>query len=293
MLARLFLLFTITTLVEMVLLFELAKVMGLLPTVALVIVTGLLGAALARREWARAGTPSAHRSPPGRCRRWPPRRARRSHRRRLLAHARGTHGRRRLRAPHPRSAPAAQGPDRRGRAAAHRGSGPRRSCPRGRLRLRAALRRYEPRPGPRRARGPVRGARRPERARRDHRRRARGGLWRLRTAPRRAALSLARRALVTRSGLAPVAASPHSDRSLRGIRSGLRIVGAGLAGLCCARTLHRAGVSFNSLRRRTRRRAATYRRGRWVPARPWVSGPADRVPGAETSSTRRARPAPL
>lgn len=54
MLARLFLLFTITTLVEMVLLFELAKIMGLLPTVALVIVTGLLGAALARREWARA-----------------------------------------------------------------------------------------------------------------------------------------------------------------------------------------------------------------------------------------------
>jgi len=54
MLARLFLLFTITTLVEMVLLIELGKWMGLLPTLGLVIATGIAGAWLARREGTRA-----------------------------------------------------------------------------------------------------------------------------------------------------------------------------------------------------------------------------------------------
>lgn len=54
MLARLFLLFTITTLVEMVLLIQLGKWMGLAATLALVIVTGMVGAWLARREGTRA-----------------------------------------------------------------------------------------------------------------------------------------------------------------------------------------------------------------------------------------------
>lgn len=54
MLGRLFLLFTITTLVEMALLIQLAQLMGLLSTLALVVVTGIIGAALAQREGARA-----------------------------------------------------------------------------------------------------------------------------------------------------------------------------------------------------------------------------------------------
>lgn len=54
MLARLFLLFTITTLVEMVLLIQLGKWMGVAPTLALVVITGLVGAWLARREGTRA-----------------------------------------------------------------------------------------------------------------------------------------------------------------------------------------------------------------------------------------------
>ena len=53
MLGRLFLLFTIVTLVEMVILIQLGGLMGFWPTVALVAVTGFVGAALAKREGLR------------------------------------------------------------------------------------------------------------------------------------------------------------------------------------------------------------------------------------------------
>lgn len=50
MFVRLALLFVTVPLVELVLLVQVGRLVGLLPTVALVIVTGILGAALARRE---------------------------------------------------------------------------------------------------------------------------------------------------------------------------------------------------------------------------------------------------
>ena len=52
-LTRLFFFFTLTTLLELFLLMELAKVMGLGTTLALVILTGFLGAYLARLEGLR------------------------------------------------------------------------------------------------------------------------------------------------------------------------------------------------------------------------------------------------
>lgn len=51
---RLFLLFTIVPLLELFLLLRIGGAIGAWPTVAIVIVTGLLGAALARREGIRA-----------------------------------------------------------------------------------------------------------------------------------------------------------------------------------------------------------------------------------------------
>lgn len=53
MLARLFLLFTIVPVVELYLLISIGKLLGAGATVGLVLVTGLLGAALARREGSR------------------------------------------------------------------------------------------------------------------------------------------------------------------------------------------------------------------------------------------------
>lgn len=53
MLGRLFLLFTLVPLVELMLLVEVGQRLGLGPTLFLVVVTGLVGAALARREGAR------------------------------------------------------------------------------------------------------------------------------------------------------------------------------------------------------------------------------------------------
>ena len=53
MLARLALLFVVVPLVELVLLVQLGQVVGLWPTLALVVGTGLLGAGLARREGLR------------------------------------------------------------------------------------------------------------------------------------------------------------------------------------------------------------------------------------------------
>lgn len=53
MLGRLLLLFTIVPLVELVLLIEVGERIGLGPTVLLVILTGVVGASLARREGAR------------------------------------------------------------------------------------------------------------------------------------------------------------------------------------------------------------------------------------------------
>ncbi|MCB9507138.1 MAG: FxsA family protein [Myxococcales bacterium] len=53
MLARLFLLFTVTTTVELAILVQLGRMMGFAPTLGLVLVTGALGAALARREGLR------------------------------------------------------------------------------------------------------------------------------------------------------------------------------------------------------------------------------------------------
>lgn len=50
MIARLFLLFTITTIVELALLMRLGEIMGLWPTLALIVGTGLLGSYLAKRE---------------------------------------------------------------------------------------------------------------------------------------------------------------------------------------------------------------------------------------------------
>ena len=54
MLGRLFLLFTLVPLVEIYLLVQLGGLMGVWPTLALVFVTGFLGASLARREGRRA-----------------------------------------------------------------------------------------------------------------------------------------------------------------------------------------------------------------------------------------------
>jgi UPF0716 protein FxsA len=53
-LGRLFLLFTVVPLVEIFLLVQLGSLMGVWPTIALVCVTGFLGASLARREGRRA-----------------------------------------------------------------------------------------------------------------------------------------------------------------------------------------------------------------------------------------------
>lgn len=53
MFGRLFLLFTLVPLVELVLLIRIGEWMGVLPTVALVVTTGIVGAALARREGIR------------------------------------------------------------------------------------------------------------------------------------------------------------------------------------------------------------------------------------------------
>lgn len=54
MLGRLLLLFTVVPLVEIYLLVQLGGLMGVWPTIALVCVTGFLGASLARREGRRA-----------------------------------------------------------------------------------------------------------------------------------------------------------------------------------------------------------------------------------------------
>ena len=54
MLGRLFLLFTLVPLAEIYLLMQLGGLMGVWPTIALVALTGLVGAALARREGRRA-----------------------------------------------------------------------------------------------------------------------------------------------------------------------------------------------------------------------------------------------
>jgi len=54
MLLRLFLLFTVVPLVELVLLIRIGELLGALPTVGLVAVTGFVGAWLARREGARS-----------------------------------------------------------------------------------------------------------------------------------------------------------------------------------------------------------------------------------------------
>lgn len=54
MLGRLFLLFTLVPLVEIYLLVQLGGLMGVWPTIALVAVTGFIGASLARREGRRA-----------------------------------------------------------------------------------------------------------------------------------------------------------------------------------------------------------------------------------------------
>jgi len=54
MFGRLFLLFTLVPLLELFLLLRIGGAIGLLPTVAIVVVTGLLGAGLARREGIRA-----------------------------------------------------------------------------------------------------------------------------------------------------------------------------------------------------------------------------------------------
>ncbi len=53
MFGRLFLLFTLVPLVELALLIRIGEWLGVLPTVALVVTTGIVGAALARREGIR------------------------------------------------------------------------------------------------------------------------------------------------------------------------------------------------------------------------------------------------
>ena len=53
MFGRLFLLFTLVPLVELALLIRIGEWLGVLPTVALVLATGVVGAALARREGVR------------------------------------------------------------------------------------------------------------------------------------------------------------------------------------------------------------------------------------------------
>jgi len=52
--ARLFLLMTITTTVELVLLLTVGKYIGIVPTIVIIVLTGFLGAALAGREGRRA-----------------------------------------------------------------------------------------------------------------------------------------------------------------------------------------------------------------------------------------------
>ena len=54
MFVRLLLLFTLVPIVELALLIEIGQHLGVLPTVALVLTTGALGAALARREGSQA-----------------------------------------------------------------------------------------------------------------------------------------------------------------------------------------------------------------------------------------------
>jgi len=54
MLFRLFLLFTITPIIELYLLIRIGGAIGALPTIAIVVITGLVGAWLARLEGARA-----------------------------------------------------------------------------------------------------------------------------------------------------------------------------------------------------------------------------------------------
>lgn len=54
MFVRLLLLFTLVPIVELALLIEIGQHLGVLPTVALVLITGALGAALARREGSQA-----------------------------------------------------------------------------------------------------------------------------------------------------------------------------------------------------------------------------------------------
>jgi UPF0716 protein FxsA len=53
-LGRLFLLFTLVPLVELFLLIELGGVVGVLPTIGMIAVTGMLGAYLAKREGRKA-----------------------------------------------------------------------------------------------------------------------------------------------------------------------------------------------------------------------------------------------
>jgi UPF0716 protein FxsA len=53
MLVRLFLLFTLTTTLELVILMQMARMMGLAATLGLILVTGLLGSVLTRREGLR------------------------------------------------------------------------------------------------------------------------------------------------------------------------------------------------------------------------------------------------
>lgn len=54
MFGRLFLLFTLVPLLELFLLIRIGNAIGAAPTIAIVVITGLLGAALARREGIRA-----------------------------------------------------------------------------------------------------------------------------------------------------------------------------------------------------------------------------------------------
>lgn len=53
MLGRLFLLFVIVPLIEIVLLIQIGSAVGLVPTIALVLITGAIGAALARSQGAQ------------------------------------------------------------------------------------------------------------------------------------------------------------------------------------------------------------------------------------------------
>ncbi len=66
MLSRLILLFVTVPLVELVILLQAAQWIGLLPTVALVVATGIAGAALARRQGLRAFVTVQHELAAGR-----------------------------------------------------------------------------------------------------------------------------------------------------------------------------------------------------------------------------------